>query len=174
MFTQIYLYIVTYVLTFLLIFYYFFVHNININIAQKNFTAVWSGLGMYFRQSWLFKFLIFQLSGLPPVFFFFLKFSFLIGSIEYINLVYVALLFLNIILGTFFYLQIFFSTNTKVDNNLLRSFVEDSPILVTTKKVNVKKLYSCTYIIVTFLFFNIFSVFFFLDFYVIGASQMLF
>lgn len=170
MFTLIYLYIVNYLFTTISLFLYFFIYNTSSIITQKSFSQVWSINTSYCRQGWIFKFLIFQLSGLPPVFFFFIKFSFLIASLAYLNLFLYFILFINILLSIFFYLKIFSITNSKISNKLLKDACENNNILSNSAKITVKKIYKYTYYLIFFLFINFFSIVFYLDIYVIGYS----
>jgi NADH:ubiquinone oxidoreductase subunit 2 (subunit N) len=170
MFTLIYLYIINYLFTVISLFLYFFIYNTNNNITQKSFSQVWTINTTYCKQTWIFKFLVFQLSGLPPVFFFFVKFSFLISSLTYLNFFLYFVLFLNILLGIFFYLKIFNTTTLKISNKLLKDACENNTIVGNSKKSKVKYIYKYTYYLIFFLFLNIFSIIFYLDIYVIAYS----
>lgn len=55
----------------------------------------------------MFKLFILQIAGLPPMFIFFVKFSFLITSFNTSTLTVCFLILLNLIGGMFFYLQVF-------------------------------------------------------------------
>lgn len=171
MFTLIYLYILNYLLTTVCLFLYFFIYNNSNTIIQKSFSQVWTIATLYSRQGWIFKFLIFQLSGLPPVFFFFVKFSFLISSLVYLNFFLYLMLFLNILLGIFFYLKIFSTTNAKISNKLLKDACDGNNVLDNSKKITIKNIYRYTYYLIFFLFINFFSIFFYLDIYIIAYSN---
>lgn len=171
MFTLIYLYILNYLLTTICLFLYFFIYNNSNTIIQKSFSQVWTITTLYSRQGWIFKLLIFQLSGLPPVFFFFVKFSFLVSSLAYLNFFLYLMLFLNILLGIFFYLKIFSVTSVKISNKLLKDACDGNNILDNTKKLTIKNIYKYTYYLIFFLFVNFFSIFFYLDIYIIAYSN---
>ena len=81
------------------------------------------------------------------------------------------MLFLNILLGIFFYLKIFSTTSVKTSNKLLKDACDGNNILDNTKKLTIKKIYKYTYYLIFFLFVNFFSIFFYLDIYIIAYSN---
>ena len=140
-FTPIYYYILVYLVTFIMVFLYFFINKVNPFIIKLNFSTLWVLVTRYFKQSWLFKLFILQLSGLPPVIIFFIKFNFLVTSLEYVNIMFFVFIFINLLLGMFFYLKIFSTTNTVEDILFLRSLVNNRPILQTSKNSYTNRLY---------------------------------
>ena len=174
MFTQVYLYILFYLLTVLILFYYFFVYRAHNSITQLTFSQIWSATTLYFKQSWIFRFLILQLSGLPPVFFFFLKFSFLLSSFNYLTIFLIVLIFINLLLSVFFYLKVYSATEVKTSNILLKKLTVDSPLSKTLTKKFAKREYAFTYFAILFIFISLFSFIFFIDFYFIVKCFMVY
>lgn len=114
------------------------------------------------------------MSGLPPVFFFFLKFSFLSSSFNYLTLFLVILIFLNLLLSVFFYLKVYSATEVKSSNVLLKKLTADSPLTKTLTKKYAKREYAFTYMAILFIFVSLFSFIFFIDFYFIIKWYMVY
>ena len=153
-------------------FIYLFIYNASGSLTQKSFSNVWILSTLYAKQGWILKFLIFQLSGLPPVFFFLIKFSFLLVLLPHTTFFLIIIVFLNLLLSVFFYLKIFSATNDKTSNIILKEGCADCEINEISKKIHVKRVYKYSYYLILFLFINFFSIFFFLDFYIIVYSFM--
>lgn len=159
-------------LTIISLFLYLIIYNASGSLTQKSFSNVWLISTLYAKQGWVLKFLIFQLSGLPPVFFFLIKFSFLVRLLPYLSFFLIIIVFLNLMLSAFFYLKIFNTTSDKTSNELLKDACVDHAIEDISKKIYVKRVYKYTYYLVCFLFINFFIIFFFIDFYTIVYSFM--
>ena len=161
-FLYIYIYIVT--LFFMLLFFITF--KITSLLSQINFSVFWQSLS-FFREGWVFKLLILQLAGLPPMFIFFIKFSFLVTAFN-ISTVFICLLVLfNLIGGMFFYLQLFKLSSAVDKKEIIQLVTKNSLLRLRGKQnaTNAKFLFSCLTAI--FLFLNWFSAIFFIDLYVL-------
>lgn len=167
MFTFMILYVIGYFLTLSVLFFYILSYDLTEYVAQNSFTVVWFNLIKYFSNGWVLKFLLLQLSGLPPFFFFFVKFDFLLKSIISITLYLQILLFLNLLVGTFFYLKIFYIKSFKLSNAQLKNSSKNQEILKTNLKKTVNQRYRFWFSFYSYTFFNIFSFIFFCDAYII-------
>lgn len=167
MFTFVVLYMITYalILTFILIFIR--LHNVNKNVSQLSFNMFWQNLNIYVSSTWTFKWLFFQLSGLPPVFFFFLKFNILFHIMKHSSFFLQLLVFLNLLLGMFFYTQIFGVTNRVYSSFFLKTFVKNNKILTKNSFVITDKYYTYFNAIHAFLFISFCSFLFFFDIFII-------
>lgn len=165
MFTFIFLYILFYYITLFFVFFFFNIFNLPKNFLQLNVSDLWQLLSVYMPNSWNFKLLFLQLSGLPPMFFFYIKFNFLLASIEYTTIFIQILIFVNLLCGTFFYLKLFATKNKKILNNNLKLLAENNSILRNNSFERTSVKYKFVYLLFVFFFINFFSAVFFLDFY---------
>jgi NADH:ubiquinone oxidoreductase subunit 2 (subunit N) len=168
-FTYVIIYIVLYLLTLLTIFYYFVTNFPNTNCTNWSFIELLSISSTYFPNNWALKFLILQLSGLPPFFFFVLKFNFLVVASYYVNFFILVLLFINMLLGMFFYLKIFSIQGDHISNENLRKICENRPISKVSKAKHTNREYWFWLFFCLYIFLNIFSVLFFADLFIIGS-----
>lgn len=132
-----------------------------------SFTNVWQGITNYVDRGWVFKFLIIQLSGLPPVFVFFLKVNLIALSLRYTSIILQVLIFINLLLGMFFYLQIFSTTGDHFSSNTLKMLVKDTSLIEAKRLDSSKKKYNFYLFFCTVSFISFFSFVFFFDFYII-------
>ena len=105
------------------------------------------------------------LSGLPPACFFFIKFTFLLNIISYINLITIILIIINLFLNTIFYLQIFNNTNytNKEYSKDFILYLKNNTMLDKLKSTYTDKEYKNTRRTICLLFFSFFFIFFFCD-----------
>ena len=108
----------------------------------------------YSKLKILFFFIFLILTGLPPVFLFFIKLNFLLEAINHLNIILILLITVFFFLNMLFYIQIFVVRNVKFNYS----------IKVTKKK---KLNYKIIYLIVSLLLIQIISVFFLTDIYFI-------
>lgn len=172
MFGLIYLYIVFYYLNFICIFYFLSIYNLNKQFNQVNLFKLFSLVQTYTNHGWLFKLLFLCLSGLPPFFFFFIKFNFLIVGFVKTSLFIQFLIFLNIVISTVFYLKIFLIKNFKYTNADLKNLALQNKILNKQNKTQSVLKYTYMWRIGLFLFINFFSIVFFFDFYLIFSNYL--
>lgn len=170
MFTLVYFYVSIYVVNLILIFFFFYVHRMPSAIVQYNFTTLWALISKYFSQSWIFKALVFQLSGLPPVFFFLCKFNLLLNSLQYVNFFFFLFIFINLLLSMFFYLKVFFNTTGDLTNEQLAFLCANKAILDVQKKKYTNQIYCYYFICLVFIALNFAGLIFFLDFYFIFSN----
>lgn len=161
-----FLYIYIYVITLFFMLLFFITFKITNLFSQINFAVFWQSLN-YFREGWVFKLLILQLAGLPPMFIFFIKFSFLVTAFNLSTIFICFLILLNLIGGMLFYLQLF-KLSTNLNKKEILSLVTKNSILRLRSKqssTNIKFLFM--YLTVSFFFLNWFSGLFFIDIYVL-------
>lgn len=167
MFTYIYLYLILYTITYLYILNYLSHICVINSVEQMYLTYLLNILKIYTKNNPII-YLLFILSGLPPVSFFFVKFNFLITCYHNTNIFVLMLIFFNILLSMFFYLQIF---NT--GNNMLKVPVK-TLLLLKNNKILQKQKFShsiknyrffmqCVFLI----FFNFFFIIYFVDLFII-------
>lgn len=161
-----FLYIYIYIITLFFMLLFFITFKITGLFAQINFAVFWQAL-IYFREGWVFKLFILQLAGLPPMFIFFIKFSFLVTAFNLSTIFICFLILINLIVGMFFYLQIF-KLSTAVDKKeILQLITKNSLIRARSKTNSTNKKFLFIYFSVIFLFLNWFSGVFFIDLYVL-------
>ncbi len=165
MFTFINLYIFAYVLTLIWFFYYIFVFKFLNFIAQNSFANFWSSVNRYSNYNLPLIFLLLQLSGLPPFFFFAIKLNFLLLTINKAIFIIQFLVFLNILLNCFFYLKIFMSKDTKISNANLKAFAEEHDMLSNNSYRYNKRKYKFIYWFSSFIILNALSMIWFADVY---------
>ena len=165
-FTFCFLYIYIYVITLFFMLLFFITFRITGLFSQINFSVFWQAL-IFFREGWIFKLLILQLAGLPPMFIFFIKFSFLVTAFNISTIFICSLIILNLIGGMLFYLQVF-KLSTAVDKKeIIRLMTVNSPIRLRSKQNITNNKFLFSFSIATFLFLNWFSAIFFIDLYVL-------
>ncbi len=169
MFTLTILYILFYIITLVQILWYLEAHKFISSFTQLSFTNAWQGVANYAYCGWVFQLLLLQLSGLPPVFIFFLKVNLLALSLKYTTIFLQVLIFINLLLSMFFYLQIFNTTSDNMSKQNLKLMARDSDLTSINLKTSIKK-YNFYLFFTTVLFFSMFSFIFFFDFYVIVYS----
>ena len=107
------------------------------NIQHYSLNTLVSYLKTYSNDSNKFILLVLLLSGLPPVFIFFLKLIFFLKVFSKINFFFQIILFINFFLGMLFYLQIFNSTtNVFFSKTFLKSQTTDNSILSNSNNIN--------------------------------------
>ena len=167
MFTLAALYIFFYVLTLAQIMWFCQMHNLAKNVTQMSFTNVWKGTSIYISRGWVLKFLIIQLSGLPPVFVFFIKINLIALTLKLLSPFLQVIIFINLLLSMFFYLQIFSTTNATPSKELLKDLLQDTSMVDSTKWSYNKNKYNFYLFFTSTLFFSLFSFIFFFDLFVI-------
>lgn len=170
MFTFIVMYTIAYTLILTLILIFVRLYNINTNLSQYSFNVLWQNLGTYVSNTWTIKWLFFQLTGLPPVFIFFLKFDILFAVMRHASFILQLLVFLNLLLGMLFYAQIFTVTAKLYPSFFFKSFVKNNTIISRNDIVHTNKHYFFYNITHSFLFISFCSFLFFFDFFVIVRS----
>lgn len=172
MFGLVYLYIIFYYLNLICIFYFFSMYNMNKQFTQVNLFKIFSLIKLYTKHSWLIQLLFICLSGLPPFFFFFIKFNFLTIGFVKTSIFIQFLIFLNIVISTVFYLKIFLIKNFNYTNNDLKVLALSNKTLAKQNKKQTMLKYNYMWKIFLFLFVNIFSIVFFFDFYLIISNYI--
>lgn len=156
MFTLIYLYLLNYIVLYFIILY-FTINILNLNLNNNiSLNLFISFIKKYFKFNPLLLVLLI-LSGLPPFSFFIIKVNILLKILENNSLFLIFLIFFNLLLTMFFYLQFFKLTNNLKINikkyfkfNRLRNF-------------NTRNHYNFTYIYVLFISMNIIYIYIFTD-----------
>jgi NADH:ubiquinone oxidoreductase subunit 2 (subunit N) len=143
--------------------------NLNNDIIQFSFQKLITACNNYFTNSFFISSLILCLSGLPPMFIFFLKTSIFINIFTNNNYALLLAVIINSIIGVFFYVYCFNTTN--LDNDVLISVSKYNTI--ANRLVCDVSVYYAHIFIVIILFFNYFGFFFFFDFFVIISSFIL-
>lgn len=161
-----FLYIYIYVITLFFLLLFFITFKITNLFSQINFAVLWQALN-FFREGWVFKLLILQLAGLPPMFIFFIKFSFLVTAFNVSTIFVCFLILINLIGGMLFYLQLFKLSSAVDKKEILTLITKNSTLRLRSKQsvTNIKFLFM--YLTVSFFFLNWFSGFFFIDIYVL-------
>lgn len=113
------LYVFCYSLTLLAIFFYLREYTTLRSVNKVHLKPMIALLANYHPHKQLCYILIAQLSGIAPSFLFFIKFKYLIGVLTYTHIFSVLVIFLNLLITTFFYLQVI-SKNTP--RNLVRVY----------------------------------------------------
>lgn len=143
----------------------------NFSFSKKSYAVyLRSNLTRYF--SICSKFLNLQTNTVPisritTCFYFFLKFTFVVDILKFATLFVQVLVFLNFLLGMFFYLQIFVTTNKIYVTQTLRRFISESKISLTQKFTEANKKYMFFKSAMWFLFFSLLSFIFFFDIFII-------
>lgn len=163
MFTFIFLYVSFYYITLAFIFFFFSVYNFPKNFLQFNNKKLWQIIDVYLPTPWFFKLLFLQLSGLPPMIFFFIKFNFLLAAIPHTTIIVQLLVFLNTLVSSFFYLNLFSSKNIIVNRDDLKSLTKHNSTIKNNHFNETKLKYNYIYSLLFFYFINFFSIFFFFD-----------
>jgi hypothetical protein len=170
MFTYIYIYLTLYVITYFFLLNYLVVICNFKNIESLYLNSILNSLKKYTNLSpaW---FLLFTLTGLPPVGFFLIKFNILLTIYSNLNTLIQILIFFNILLTMFFYLQVFNSSN--ISNNINVKNLKKNFILKKLNFTSNKKLFTfyvqCTF----FIYLNIMFVYYFADVYLIYYSNFI-
>lgn len=167
-----FLYIYIYIITLFFMLLFFITFKITGLFGQINFAVLWQSLN-FFREGWVFKVFILQLAGLPPMFIFFIKFSFLVTSFNVSTIFVCFLILLNLISGMFFYLQIFKLTTAVDKKEILQLITKNSLLRFRNKQNNTNRKFLFILLTTTFLFLNWFSSVFFIDLYVIVNGFLL-
>jgi NADH:ubiquinone oxidoreductase subunit 2 (subunit N) len=142
MFTYVIIYICLYFLTLGTLFFFLFAHRANPDCTKWSFVKFLSAYSTYSPYGWVIKFLLLQLGGIPPFFFFVIKMNFVIMSFAFVDIFLVLLIFLNVLLSMFFYLKIFSSQNEHISNETLKELLIHSDAkTLNTRKVNVRKYF---------------------------------
>lgn len=134
MFTLVLLYILNYSIILLLVFFYLVIQKFNKNCAQSNFVEFLTASCAYSKGTWALKFLILQLSGVPPFIFFYIKFNFFNTSIQYVDFILLILMLINALLGMFFYLKVFSLNTDKYSDESLKNFLRTRNDLTDTSR----------------------------------------
>lgn len=164
MYAYVFLYIILYMLTLLTLFYFLVINRFSRDCTQWGFVDFWNSCCVYFPDTWALKMILLQLGGVPPFFFFTIKIGFLIVSLAYVSLFVLLLIFVNMLLGMFFYLRIF-SLQSNISSNVsLKKFTQNSPIFIRGSKTHAHRLYWFWFLFMAFLFLNIFALGFTADF----------
>lgn len=161
-----FLYIYIYVVTLFFMLLFFITFRITNLFSQINFAVFWQALS-FFREGWVFKLLILQLAGLPPMFIFFIKFSFLVTAFNVSTIFICFLILLNLIVGMLFYLQLFKLSSPVQKKEILSLITKNSPLRLRSKQniTNIKFIF--IYLTISFFFLNWFSALFFIDIYIL-------
>lgn len=170
MFTLVVLYIFFYILTIAQIMWFCQLHGLTKNLTQMSFTNVWRGLTTYVKGGWVLKFLIIQLSGLPPVFVFFIKVNLISLSLKFASPFLQLLIFINLLLSMFFYLQIFSTTSDMPSKAILKDLTQGVSIMKRGELTQSRRKYNFYLFFCFVLFVNLFSFIFFFDFFVIISA----
>lgn len=143
-----------------------------LKLQEYTLTAITAFIINYCSQSNQFLLLFLLLSGLPPVSFFLIKLSFLIKIFSSLSLTIQFLFFLNFLLGMLFYLQIFNVTlkNFYQTDLLLKSNTTYYAILVKNTINSQEMHYNYWFMYSVFMGFNILSILFYFDLYIIFFS----
>lgn len=167
MFTFVILYTVIYIVLLAFILSIIKINNFNMHTSQLSFNVFWQSINLYMSNAWVFKWLFFQLSGFPPVFIFFLKFNFLFSLLKYSSFFIQVLVFINLLLGMFFYIQIFSITSKVYSGFFLKTFVKNNKILQKNSYLITEKYYLLCTMLAYFLFISFCSFLFFFDIFII-------
>ena len=167
LFTLTLLYILYYILNLIQILWYFEAHKLIKSLTQLSFSNAWQGISNYVANGWVFKFLILQLAGLPPFFSFFLKVNLLSLSLKYTNIFLIILIFCNLLMSVFFYLQIFSTTNVIHSKLILKTLASESSMIDAKKESRSMRKYNFYLFFCTMTFFSTFSIIFFFDLFAI-------
>lgn len=162
MFTYLILYVLFYISVLTFILYFFKIQHYNDTIMQFPTSMVWQNMTLYSGGVWIVKWLFFLLSGLPPVFVFFLKFNFLLSALKYNGLLTQSLIFFNLLMSMFFYLQIFSNTTTLINKRFFK-ILSKKTLSGEGNVVSAISKYVFFRLIVAFLFLNFFGFIFFVD-----------
>lgn len=171
MFTFGLLYIIFYILILLSLFLLLFLF-IPLNILTAwSLTSYLVFIQKYTNMKGLFFFLIFALTGLPPVGLFFVKFNILAFLLYQTNPGFMFILFLVFFLNMLYYIQLFNIKNFKhkvyhqITPVVLRQWAFDSKF-ANASRLNYHFLYS----IITVLFFISLSIFLYVDLFLFIKS----
>lgn len=173
MFTYIYIYLILYFLVYIYLLVYLSQIYKVLNIEQMYLTYLFTIIKKYSKFNPVIV-LFFLLSGLPPVGFFFVKFNFLLTTYQHTNILFQVLIFSNILLTMFFYLQIF-NTNNDSQNlpTLTINALKGNKVLLQQKQLFSEKKYTLHTRCIFFIFFNFFFLFIFPDFFLIFFNYAL-
>jgi NADH:ubiquinone oxidoreductase subunit 2 (subunit N) len=142
MFTYVIIYICLYFLTLGTLFFFLFSYRANSDCTKWSFTKFLSAYSTYSPYSWVIKFLLLQLGGIPPFFFFIIKLNFVILSFAFVDIFLVFFIFLNILLGMFFYLKVFSLQGEHISNDTLRELLLNSNVnLSNNRYITVRKYF---------------------------------
>lgn len=142
MFTYVIIYICLYFLTLGTLFFFLFAYRANSDCTKWSFTKFLSAYSTYSPYGWVIKFLLLQLGGVPPFFFFIIKLNFVILSFAFVDIFLVFFIFLNILLGMFFYLKVFSLQGEHISNDTLKEFLLNSHVSFSnTRYVTVRKYF---------------------------------
>lgn len=170
MFTYVYLYLFFYILTYFFIIYYLVgIFNLY-NSQNKQLSVIFNSLKFYNNINPLF-FLFFLLTGLPPVGFFIIKFNIIITALNNSSFIWQLIIFINLLINMFFYLQVFNSLNwSNIFTVNTHKNLKLNTILKKNKLNKTSNLFNFYYYMIFFLFTNLFFIFYFLDFFVIFSN----
>lgn len=101
------LYFSIYMLTLAYLLFYFTLCGSVKNLQSLTLNQIWAYHAVFTRFPNIFKFLVLNLSGLPPVFLFFIKFNFLLQSLQVVGLFYQFIIFSFFLINMIYYLQMF-------------------------------------------------------------------
>lgn len=155
-----------YIITLVFLLYFLITFKLTTYVAQNSFLVFWSIINTYFKPHWFLKFIFLQLGGLPPFFFFFIKFNFLIVNLGNLIFYLQFLIFFNIVISSFFYIKFFFLKNITLSHWELEKFSKHYSLTDMLGKNSIRKIYNFIFIFYLFVFFNLFSVIFYTDFYI--------
>lgn len=153
-------------MTLLLCFLFFITFRLRTIISHINITEFWQALSSY-ANGWFFKVLILQLAGLPPMFIFFVKFSFLVTAFSTSTIFVCFLILINLIVGIFYYLQLFKISANNDDKLLLQVFVSRTPLRLRSQQNNTQSILNFALLFSLYCFISFFSGIFFIDLYIL-------
>lgn len=161
------LYLLLYVITYLLLISFFFNFFNSKNIAQHSLTLLLNIIRKYTHWG-IPYFLIFALSGLPPVGLFFIKINFIYYLMYNIGIFNIIIIFINLLLSMIFYLQIFNTGNKSIHYTTQTiNIFKKSANNPNNSYISSSFTYNIYYLFIFLFFFNFFFIFFFCDFYLI-------
>lgn len=112
------MYLMLYVFTLSAFFIFIAAYNGTSATNSVHIKIILMSASKYHPQNFIFKLLFIQLSGLAPSFLFFIKFNFFITCLNTSHLFTVFVIFLNLLLTTFFYLQLVTKTPQKINTQV--------------------------------------------------------
>jgi NADH:ubiquinone oxidoreductase subunit 2 (subunit N) len=123
----------------------------------------------YCSTGYILTFFIMQLSGIPPVFLFVLKFNFLLSLVKIYDFITIVVIVLNVVVSVYFYLQFIGIKTAKLNNRLLNQLIKvdvKGRNFLFFRNIDYTRLYG----IVIFWFFTFFGFLFFFYVFVIVSA----
>jgi NADH:ubiquinone oxidoreductase subunit 2 (subunit N) len=172
LFNFLWIYMFFYFINLFFLFYFLYVTKLLPTFSKTSFATGWFIINKYIEPSFCLKFILLQLSGLPPFLFFYVKFNFLILSLNSVIFYIQYLIFLTSVINGYFYLKIFSLPQQKFSNLNLKVYSEGQEILTKKNKNYQVKLYKFWYRFVVLAFISAFSSLFFSDIYLTFSLMM--